>query len=195
MNVLARACAVRLDGFVGYREELAVPERQRRVRVGVTTRSLGPRERADEIERAFVPDRIDHYARVEVAAVCAIALHDDVMRADVALVRRALGVSLLLSWPPPARGKPRIRRIPQVDDDQDPVPVTALARRGVGVSPAGEPNPVHTQPVDREEADAPWVGGLRHVVHHEAGALRDAEAIRVLLVVGEEETLGELHLV
>src|SRR5439155_25599073 len=36
VDVLARACAVRLDGFVGDREELAVPERQRRVRVGVT---------------------------------------------------------------------------------------------------------------------------------------------------------------
>src|SRR5207245_2307053 len=158
-------------------------------------RTLGPPARAVELERAVGPHRIDHRGRVEVAAIRAVALHDDVMRADVAIVRRALGVSLVLSWPPPARGKPRIRRILQVDDDEDPVPVTRLSHRGVGISPAGEPDPVHTQTVDRQETDLPRVGRLRDVVHHEAGALRDAQAIRVLLVVGEEETLGELHLV
>src|SRR5437868_11137192 len=120
------------------------------------------------MERAVAPDRIDHCARIEVAAICAVALHDDVMRADVAAVRRGFGVSLALPGPPPARGKTRTGRVLQVDDDKDAVPVTGLPRRGVRESPPGEPDPVHTQTVDRQETDLPGFGRLRDVVHHEA---------------------------
>ncbi len=117
------------------------------------------------------------------------------MCAEVAVLGAPLAISITLSGPPPARGKARTRRVREVDDDKDAVPVTRLSRRGVRVPPAGEPDPVHTQSVDRKEADPPGFGGVRDVVHHEARALRDADAIGVLLVIGEQKAVGELHLV
>src|SRR5207248_6437402 len=48
VNILARAFAVGLDGFVRDDEQLSVPERQRGVRVRVAPRSVGPGQRADE---------------------------------------------------------------------------------------------------------------------------------------------------
>src|SRR5207245_10224573 len=68
-------------------------------------------------------------------------------------------------------------------------------RRGVRVSAAGVPDPVHAQAVDREESDLSGLGGLHHVVHQQTRALRDADAIRILLVVREQEAVAELHLV
>src|SRR5207302_406350 len=76
-----------------------------------------------------------------------------------------------------------------------PVPVPRLPRRGVRVPSAGEPDPVHAESVDGEEADPPRVGGIRDVVHDQPGALGDAGAIGVLLVICEQEAIGKLHLV
>ena len=126
MNILARAFAVGLDGFVRDDEQLSVPERQRGVRVRMPPRSVGPGQRADEIERAVIFDRVHHHARVEVAAVRAVAVNDDVVRAEIAVGRQVLAAGIVLPGPPPARGEARTRRVREIDNDQDPISVPRL---------------------------------------------------------------------
>src|SRR5439155_24065679 len=110
-------------------------------------------------------------------------------RADLTVVRQPLGVAISLAGPPPARGETRPRRIREVDDDEAAVAKAVFARRGVRVPAAGVPDPMHPESVDRQEADPSRVGRVRHVVDEEPGALGNADAIRVLLVIGEEKTI------
>ena len=49
--------------------------------------------------------------------------------------------------------------------------------------------------VDGEESDPPRLGRILDLIHQQAGALGDTDAVRVLLVVCEEEAVGELDLV
>ncbi len=54
---------------------------------------------------------------------------------------------------------------------------------------------MHAEPVDRKKADPLRLRGLRDVVDNEAAAIRDADAVGILLVVREQQVARELHLV
>src|SRR5947207_13372319 len=120
------------------------------MRVRVASRAVGPGQRADAIEPAVASNRVHHHARIEVPAVRAVTPNDDVMRADIAVVCEALAVAVALSRPPPARGQAWMRRVREIDHDEEAISVTRLPRRGVGVPAARVPDAVHAQSVDGE---------------------------------------------
>ena len=195
MDVLASPFAIGLDGLVRDHKEPSLAKRQRRVRVRVTSGAIGPGQRADQVERAVTLDRVHHHAGVEVTTVRPAPMNDDVMGAEIAVQSEALAVAVVLAWPPPARGETRTRRIREIDDDEDAVPVAAFPRGRVCVPAAGEPDPVHPESFDRQESDPSGVGGSVDVIHDKTRAFGHADAVWVLLVVREEESLGELDLV
>src|SRR5512132_3321278 len=106
------------------------------------------------------------------------------MRSHVVALGQAAGVAFALSGPPPARRQPRLRRVDKIDDDEEATRKPALARGGIRIPAAIPPDAMHAEPIDRKETDALRIARIaRDVVHQQAGALGNADAIRVLLVV------------
>ena len=81
-------------------------------------------------------------------------------------VRRLAG-RLVHAGNPPAAGLARLRRIAHVDGDEDVVGEAVDQRRGIGPAPAGVPDAMDAAALDRHEADAARLGGLRDVVDGE----------------------------
>src|SRR5256886_7842265 len=140
VDVLSRAAAVGLDRLVGHREDAAVAQRKRRVRMRMASGAGRPLERAQKIKPSVLHAE-DGDAGIEVAGERAIAMDDRVMAIHVAdrIGRVVLGPgSILLTRPGPLGVEARTGRIGEVDRDRHVAAVTpGLGRRGGGAGPRG----------------------------------------------------------
>ena len=137
---------------------------------------------------------------VVVPEVGAVAGHQGVVRGVALALRpgRLLATLEPLARPPPLGHRHRVGRVGHVDNDPDPVVEARRRRRHVGVAAALPDDAVHAAPATLPVADLLRVEGVFQGVHREPRGPRAARAGRAQrepLLVDQQQTVGDLHLV